>query len=316
MKLLTTLEFVERAKAVHGDAYTYEHAVYINSRNLVEITCPVHGNFSQEACSHLMGKGCSHCGIIKNRKSAKTFITDAKAKHGDKYDYCQVEYVSNIHKVIIECPSHGKFTQLPLNHLAGNGCPQCGGKHKRPSVKLTTDQFIAKAKKMHGDKYDYHFVVYENYHIHVDIICRRHGVFSQKPRIHLGGQGCPHCGHYISKPETDWLDSLNIPVRQHSIKLPHRRVKVDGYDPNTNTIYQFHGSYYHGNPTIYSPETYNTRTKCSMGDLYRRTTDIENAIREAGYNLVVMWESEWKSLRKFNSSDRSYLSSSLELAND
>lgn len=58
--------------------------------------------------------------------TTEEFIAKAKAVHGDKYDYSKVEYVNNQTPIEIVCPIHGAFTQRPLNHLRGNGCPQCG----------------------------------------------------------------------------------------------------------------------------------------------------------------------------------------------
>lgn len=54
------------------------------------------------------------------------FIKRAKEIHGDKYDYSLVDYVNAKTKVEIICPVHGKFTQIPYNHLSGKGCMECG----------------------------------------------------------------------------------------------------------------------------------------------------------------------------------------------
>ena len=51
-------------------------------------------------------------------------------------------------------------------------------------AKLTTEEFIAKAKAVHGDKYDYSQVEYVNNHTKVSIICPIHGVFRQRPLDH------------------------------------------------------------------------------------------------------------------------------------
>ena len=58
--------------------------------------------------------------------TTEEFIAKAKAVHGDRYDYSKVKYVNNQTPVEIVCPIHGTFIQRPLNHLRGNGCPQCG----------------------------------------------------------------------------------------------------------------------------------------------------------------------------------------------
>ena len=57
--------------------------------------------------------------------TTKGFIAKAKAVHGDRYDYSKVKYVNNKTKVIIICPLHGEFSQVPINHLRGNECPKC-----------------------------------------------------------------------------------------------------------------------------------------------------------------------------------------------
>ena len=59
--------------------------------------------------------------------------------------------------------------------------------------KSNTEEFIKKAKKVHGNKYDYSKVNYVGNKIEVTIICPEHGEFEQTPKGHLRGQGCPKC---------------------------------------------------------------------------------------------------------------------------
>jgi len=126
------------------------------------------------------------------------FITRAKVIHGNKYDYSKVEYINNRTKVCIICPEHGEFWQVPCAHLMDQGCPVCryikSTKKIREKQGLTTEQFIEKARKIHGNKYDYSKVNYVNTGTKVCIICPEHGEFWQTPHHHLGGSGCPECG--------------------------------------------------------------------------------------------------------------------------
>ena len=70
----------------------------------------------------------------------------------------------------------------------------CRSKNKKvPMAKLTTEEFIKRAKAVHRDRYDYSKVEYVNSHTHVQIICPIHGVFPQEPASHLQGHGCPIC---------------------------------------------------------------------------------------------------------------------------
>ena len=71
----------------------------------------------------------------------------------------------------------------------------------------------------------------------------------------------------------------------------------DGYCKEINTIYEYHGDYWHGNPKIYSCDTINKITKTTMGELYKKTVERERKIKELGYNLVVMWEIDWKQIK-------------------
>ena len=56
------------------------------------------------------------------------------------------------------------------------------------------NEFIEKARKVHGDRYDYSKVNYVNSKTKVCIICTEHGEFWQKPNDHLQGKGCKYCG--------------------------------------------------------------------------------------------------------------------------
>jgi len=94
-------------------------------------------------------------------------------------------------------------------------------------------------------------------------------------------------GSFVSKAETKWLDGLNIKDRQ--VWLEDVKYKVDGYDPITNTVYLYHGRFWHGCPKTFDPEMIHPIVKIPMKDLYEKTMYYENKIKEAGYNLIVEW---------------------------
>lgn len=77
------------------------------------------------------------------------FIRRCKEKHGDKYLYDKVNYVDDKTNILIGCRQRGYFWQNPRNHYKlGCGCPICAG-----NLKETTESFIVKAQKVHGDFY-------------------------------------------------------------------------------------------------------------------------------------------------------------------
>lgn len=187
-KRITTAEFIERAKVVHGDRYDYSLAEYLGIHRYVTIVCAEHGPFQQSPANHYSGKGCADCGGSKPLTTG-SFVAAAQAVHGDRYDYSIVKYSSNKAHVTIICPDHGPFSQIAAVHLRGNGCPECGGNKKH-----STESFIEKARAVHGDCYDYSQVGYEGAHTQVTIICPGHGPFMQSPSNHFAGKGCPECG--------------------------------------------------------------------------------------------------------------------------
>lgn len=83
--------------------------------------------------------------------------------------------------------------------------------------KLTSEEFIAKAKEVHGDKYNYSKIEYINNHVKILIRCPIHGSFEQKPNDHLQGHGCPKCAREGQKTLVmgvginDLLDTRNTP---------------------------------------------------------------------------------------------------------
>jgi len=195
----TTEEFIRRAKTTHGNKYDYSKAKYVNSKTKVEIVCPVHGSFWQNPLKHVKGSGCPKC-ARDNKVSTKTvgkytrkiFIERARKVWGKRWIYPNNSDWSSSSLIKIICPLHGKFQQRVSDHLAGNvGCAVC---RENSNTEKTFASFLAKAKQVHGDKYDYSKVQYTNNKTKVEIVCPIHGSFWQAPFNHLQGYGCPECG--------------------------------------------------------------------------------------------------------------------------
>lgn len=121
----TTSDFINKSNLKHNYKYDYSKVEYKSYDDYVTIICKEHGEFKQKAGNHLTGKGCYRCGINKAKKDNEYFINKSNIIHNYKYDYSKVEYKYTHEKVIIICPIHGEFLQLPLNHLRGHGCSIC-----------------------------------------------------------------------------------------------------------------------------------------------------------------------------------------------
>lgn len=308
-----TEKFISRAIEAHGELYSYNEVEYVNAHQKVKIICLDHGPFFQHPLSHVKGAGCPTCAGTGTKHNLNEVITAFKKIHGNAYSYELVEYVNNSTPVILVCDIHGGFKLTPHKHKSGRGCQKCSKVKsvkkmsvtktgKSSTTKLKLEEFLSRAKSFHGDKFDYGLVdMSGGIRSKVKIICPDHGEFIQNAEKHLMGRSCPHCkkSRQYSTMSTKWLDSLGIEslIREH--RLPQNKlIPVDGYDPLTNTIYQFHGDYWHGGKK-FNPTEINKTRGLTFQQLRIDTDYRDEQLRRWGYNVVVMWESEWiQSLNK------------------
>lgn len=194
--------------------------------------------------------GCPKCGQKsthdKQRLSITEFVKRARELHHNKYNYDKVEYVSWNTPVIITCPEHGDFAQIPGKHLRPEGCPKCVGKYK------TTQDIINLCREKHGDKYDYSKVEYISADKPITIICPKHGEFRQIPYVHYKrGCGCPKCSSSHGEQEVSTvLDSLKVKyLYQIPLNNPYKENKrfiLDFYIPEYKLIIEYNGEQHYG----------------------------------------------------------------------
>jgi len=172
------------------------------------------------------------------------FIEKARNIHGDKYDYSKVKYINNRTKVCIICPEHGEFWQTPSSHISlkrHRGCPKCGGTRK-----LTREEFILKARQIHGWKYDYSKVEYINLKTKVCIICPKHGEFWQTPSSHLSGEGCNLCGIETTNVKNSYTKKQFIEKSKniHGNKYDYSKVEYNKSNRKICIICPKHGEFW------------------------------------------------------------------------
>ena len=166
----------------------------------------------------------------------KKFIRNSKKVHRNKYDYSKVDYVNAKTEVTIICPVHGSFKQKPEKHFnRKHGCPSCGG-----TKRATTPEFIEKAKKVHGNKYEYMLVNYKGTYEKVQIVCHEHGVFKQTAKDHLNGCGCPKCGGRIPLTQNDFVMRS---IKTHNNKYDYSLVKYTTDKIKVSIICPDHGKF-------------------------------------------------------------------------
>lgn len=136
--------------------------------------------------------------MIGTRTTHEEFLIRAIEKHGKKYKYV-TKYKNSNSKIKIKClQCNNIFMQRASNHLLGRGCKSCSIGNYGISRRKGEKDVIRDFNKKHKNKYDYSLVKYTTDRVHVDIICKEHGIFKQRPDLHLQGRGCPDCATYNS----------------------------------------------------------------------------------------------------------------------
>lgn len=305
-------EFVVRARAKHGDKFQYIQSSYTGMKDKLKLVCPVHGEVEMTGICHCLAKtGCPKCRHVSCSKtrmfSHEEFLQKSKEVHGDIYDYSKAKYEHGKRYMTIICKVHGEFQQTGGGHLLGRGCKKCSDTNNGKERRKTTEQYIAEAKTVWGDLYDYSLVKYITSNDKIQIVCKTHGIFLKIAGEHITArQGCQQCKpKKHSKLGIEWLNYMKIkdncsiqhnenPERDGEHRIKNSLYQADGYCDETLTIYEFHGSYWHGDPKLFHPEKLNAHTGKSFGELYQNTLKKIEHCWANGYIVKECWESEWK----------------------
>jgi Zn finger protein HypA/HybF involved in hydrogenase expression len=175
---------------------------------------------------------------MSTRSNKETFIEKSINKHFKKYDYSLVDYVNNKTKVKIICKKHGLFEQRPDNHLNGQNCPNCTNNN----IKSNKNEFIKKSLNKFGNIYDYSLVDYVNNKTKVKIICKKHGLFEQRPDNHLKHKiPCKKCDS-----DNRILDSNTIMsyfISTHGYFYDYSKFNYKGRKIKSIIICPYHGEF-------------------------------------------------------------------------
>jgi hypothetical protein len=215
----TKENFIEKARAAHGDRYGYEKVEYKDYKTKVLITCYEHGDFWQLPGNHACLKnGCPLCGRNSTntciRRQATWWFINGSCNvgllkerlmliHGERYAYDNVVgEVSVGSKINVMCKKHGEFSITASKHLSGQGCKRCA--YDRFSYgwvagDANRQKFINKAVLVHGNRYSYDKLCYTGMGNKVTISCPVHGDFTQQAASHVGGGGVPTLFWYDKK---------------------------------------------------------------------------------------------------------------------
>ena len=92
-------------------------------------------------------------------------------------------------------------------------------------------------------------------------------------------------------------------------RLGDRQLPVDGFDPTSNTAYQYMGCYWHGCPSCFDPEDPHPTRGKTYGYWYQRTMENITYLEEIGYSPIVQWGCRWLKEKRLNPEIHRYLNS-------
>src|ERR1700682_2405980 len=199
-----------------------EYTAEPNPNGTLTVKCVKHGLcWSRWVISH----GAKKCQQCENELRKKDIRKDILAAH----PHLKIISKGPIYKTsIIEvlCTKHNHKFSYGANKIRRSRigrCSECLADGKRilgDHLRDTTESFIAKDRRVHGEAFDYSVTEYgQGSKDPVDIICPQHGLFSATPNGHLLGYGCPRCGVRISKPHGRVLDFVKKLTRKVEVNI-------------------------------------------------------------------------------------------------
>ncbi|MBP7272559.1 MAG: hypothetical protein KA974_01885 [Saprospiraceae bacterium] len=259
--------WMNRFKVAHGEVYDYSKFTTTKSTELRTIICRIHGEFQQNPYNHAKGHGCDQCAKIvrggKKRKSHDEFISEVSKLYGDLVSFEKTQYVTSQTPIMVTCKKHGDFITSPHNFRRGKlGCHLCAGDNrgKYPTQQLESqktaalrieksrESIIDKARKVHGNRYEYDSKSYTSAKVPFTVICKEHGPFQVRLGHHLKrGHGCPICANSTSAGEYaigEFIESLDIPLEKRNRAILSGR-EIDIYLPDQKLGIEFNGAYWH-----------------------------------------------------------------------
>ena len=196
----TTEEFIE-LRSVHGDKYDYSLVEYVSTKEPVRLICPEHGPFEKTplilSIMEMVVPNARICILQLPRNGSRGLLLYTEIDT----IYSNVQYQNSKSPVEIICKTHGPFFQRPSSHIHQKaGCNKCSGKWK-----LDTKEFVIRAKKVHGDFYDYSKTEYETRHSELIVTCPEHGDFSVIAASHMAGRKCRKCAGLFPIDEAEFI---------------------------------------------------------------------------------------------------------------
>jgi hypothetical protein len=198
---------------------------------------------------------------------------------------------------------------LPQIVLSGKGCPYRAYAEKRKRI---IDEYDSIALKFGFIRIG----IFVDVHTKIQYECLDCGhVEDRVPRAFKNTTNSPrYCSacfalekpRSFSKMAIRWIENISKDKGiyiQHAQNggeyvIPGTNFSADGFCKSNNTVYEFYGDCFHGNPKRFNPDVVcSPYSKLTAAELYAKTKNRERVIKSKGYKLVTIWESDFKGIK-------------------
>jgi len=221
-------DFIGKSTILHKNKYDYSKVNYVDDGTKVEIICPMHGSFIQSPNKHLQGRGCPSCKSDRFRstnikKYSEIFPSKASKIHNNRYDYSNSNYLNAKTSINIVCPVHGTFSQMPGNHLMGNGCPKCGQSHGEREVEkfLINKNIKYESQKKFDDCFNIVKLSFDFWIEEENLLIEFDGEQHYKPYGYMGGDKKLQYTIKCDKIKDEYCKRNNI----HLLRISYKDIK-------------------------------------------------------------------------------------------
>ena len=258
---LTQESVLKKIKEVHGDNYDLSKVVYVNRRTKITVGCRNHEPiyyWKTRAEQLFRGQGCFICGKKKaglvRRTVFNDFIAEAKKNHIDKYwkryTVDKSTYKHTGEKITVYCSEHNISWEIVANAFkSGQGCRVCSFEKTASARRMPLDEIIKRAKKLHGNKYEYSKAVQpDNQTEEIIVTCPKHGEFESIVGNHINPDirsGCPVCNSSRGEKKLSiYFESKGIKYETQKTfegLKSEGKLKCDFYLPDYNVVIEYNG---------------------------------------------------------------------------
>lgn len=272
-KKLTYSDFLNKCKIIHNDKYDYSKTIFNNTRDYIDIVCPIHGVFNQRLSAHLLGQGCSKCKTVtvKNALTSnkEKFLNSLALDKINNFDFSDFVYINSKTKSKVFCKKHNIYFEISPANLKRtlHSCPLCAKDSHSFLMRNDKNDFIKLSILKHGDVFDYSKVP-DNFgsHDYIEIGCKIcNKWFHRLAYSHANiGHSCPKCAaSKIHKKLEEFLFNKNISFISNDRKLLNGK-EIDIFIPSKNIGIECNGNYWHSEEIIQDKNYHLNKSKLCL----------------------------------------------------